>query len=418
LFSGSGHGHHRDMSDSSRPQTPEHADLVADLKVLREKGLIRLRQLDLPALSAAALAAGLAAPDARGPRTQEEILRRAVEALGEEETGLAAAYLFGLVRGTIGWRTKDLRERAASFYGLSAESFRKEPEQLLIGRVAEEILRLCDTPNRPDSQRDGAQRTALTPRREGSAARDLLLRHMNRIMAEHSSGPEHPRATLTIGPLPMPGGPEGAEVTVYQGLMEELQGIDVLVSSENTFLELAKPFKSSLSAHLRRAAARRGPGGAVLDDIVDTELRAWVEAYGHPGLPVESGCVAPTSSGQLARRGVLRLYHAAIATPRPGTNDYDVDLGAIPRAVSGCFALGRQEREQYPQLRSICFPLLGAGRAGVDPAVSFDRIWPAVQQEVTADPSWEVNLCTLHPHETLAVLRHLYVALTAEPDLV
>jgi hypothetical protein len=314
LFSGSGHGHHRDMSDSSRPQTPEHADLVADLKVLREKGLIRLRQLDLPALSAAALAAGLAAPDARGPRTQEEILRRAVEALGEEETGLAAAYLFGLVRGTIGWRTKDLRERAASFYGLSAESFRKEPEQLLIGRVAEEILRLCDTPNRPDSQRDGAQRTALTPRREGSAARDLLLRHMNRIMVEHSSGPEHPRATLTIGPLPMPGGPEGAEVTVYQGLMEELQGIDVLVSSENTFLELAKPFKSSLSAHLRRAAARRGPGGAVLDDIVDTELRAWVEAYGHPGLPVESGCVAPTSSGQLD----TRLPHRRNSLPGAG----------------------------------------------------------------------------------------------------
>lgn len=384
--------------------------------MLRERGLIRLRQLDLPALQSAALSAGIAAADGQDPRAEEELLRRAVAALGDQELGNAAGYLFGLVRGTVGWRTKDLRERAASYYGLSAESFRKEPEQLLVARVADEILRLCDAPHRVLD--GGAGRRPVDPHDQAPGVQDLLLRHVDQLMtAQATGGDDDWGMPLTIGPLPMPGGPPDACVTVHQGPMEELQDIHVLVSSENTFLELAKPFKSSLSAHLRRAAAVKSPSGVILQDVVDTELRAWMEANGKPGLPVEAGCVAATSSGRLARRGVLRIYHAAIADPRPGTNDYDVDLASIPKAIGACFELGRQERLRSLPLRSVCFPLFGAGRAGIDPGLSFSRMWPALCQEVAADPSWEVHLCTLRRRETLAVLRYLYVVLASAREL-
>lgn len=401
------------------PPPPAHADLVADLRVLRERGLIRLRRLELPALAAASRTAGLAAADSEDPRAMEDLLRRAVGALGDEEMGTAAGYLFGLVRGTLGWSRKDRRERAASHYHLSAESFRKEPEQLLIGRVADEILRLCDGAARHGHT--GAARPAADPHHP-AAVRDMLLRHVDRLMTAQADG-DGRGMPLTIGPVQVPvhvpGGRPRVSLAVHQGLMEELRGIQILVSSENTFLETAKPFKSSLSAHLRRAAAVKNPSGAVVTDVVETELKAWLEANARPGLPVEAGCVAPTSAGRLARRGVVRIYHAAIASPRPGTNDYDVDLAAIPRAVGACLELGRLERARHPHLRSLCFPLFGAGRAGIDPAVSFSQMWPALCRELAADPSWEVHVCTRYSQDTVAVLRHLYLALAAardEPD--
>lgn len=129
------------MPDDAAP--PTHEALVADLKVLREKGLVRLRALHLPALQQAARASGVSEQAQHDPPAIEALLRKAVEQLGGDVMGDAAEYLFGLVRGTIGWKPKDLRERAASFYNLTPDTFRKEPESLIVGQLAEEILKLC-----------------------------------------------------------------------------------------------------------------------------------------------------------------------------------------------------------------------------------------------------------------------------------
>jgi hypothetical protein len=124
------------------PRAPTYDDLVVDLKILREKGLLRLRNLHLPALQQAARACGESEQDDHDPPAIESMLRRAVEQLGGELEE-ACGYLFGLVPGTRGWKPKDLRERAASLYNMQPETFRKEPEQLHIGQVAEQILKLC-----------------------------------------------------------------------------------------------------------------------------------------------------------------------------------------------------------------------------------------------------------------------------------
>jgi hypothetical protein len=122
---------------TSNPKAkPEHNEVTRDLQVLRLRGLLRLRSLDLPALSRLADLAGTP-----GPGGVERLLREAVQKLGNDEIGLAAAYLFGLVQGTIGRRPTDLRERAAIEYGhMSPETFRKGPERLLIARLADELL--------------------------------------------------------------------------------------------------------------------------------------------------------------------------------------------------------------------------------------------------------------------------------------
>jgi hypothetical protein len=121
---------------------PSHEALVGDLKLLREKGLIRLRSLQLPALQGAAQACGESEQTEHDPPAIEAMLRRVVEQFGGEMEE-ACSYLFGLVPGTRGWKPKDLRERAASLYNQQPETFRKEPEQLHISQLAEQILKLC-----------------------------------------------------------------------------------------------------------------------------------------------------------------------------------------------------------------------------------------------------------------------------------
>jgi hypothetical protein len=116
----------------------------------------------------------------------------------------------------------------------------------------------------------------------------------------------------------------------------------------------------------------------------------------------------PTSAGALEERGIRRLYHAAVAEPVTASNDYLVAGPTIARAVSCCFELARAERTNFtPPLASICFPLIGAGRAGLDPAVSFSWLWPVIAAETGRDERWHVHLSTWTAAEAIVVLRAL-----------
>lgn len=120
---------------------PAHADLVRELRRLREKGLLRIRELDLPALEAVATAADSREPF--GPRAVEGLLRRATDRLGDDDLGTATRTLFGLVQGTIGHKPTDLRERAAEVFFVSPETFRKDRERLIVSRLADELLTMA-----------------------------------------------------------------------------------------------------------------------------------------------------------------------------------------------------------------------------------------------------------------------------------
>ncbi len=166
------------VMDAINHASPTHSDLVCDLKLLRAKGLLRIRALELPALGRAAQLASFARHPS-DPTAVELLLRRAVDALGDEEPGLAAQYLFGLVQGTVGRRPTDLRQRAAAEYGLAPETFRKEPERLLVGRIADEILRLLPLDpkvSRPDAMSSQEPRRPLGLGRDGHLLRASALR--------------------------------------------------------------------------------------------------------------------------------------------------------------------------------------------------------------------------------------------------
>lgn len=146
----------------SRTDQADHATLMEEVRVVRRAGLLRLRELSLPALAALAEARG--GPPARGRHPVEALLREAVSALGGGSLQSAAEYTFGLTPGTRDWAPADRRSRAAQEYGVSVERFRKHHEVVIFGEVVDGVLRAAQEP--PGSL-TGARRPArrAAPRR-------------------------------------------------------------------------------------------------------------------------------------------------------------------------------------------------------------------------------------------------------------
>lgn len=199
-----------------------------------------------------------------------------------------------------------------------------------------------------------------------------------------------------------PGAP--GRVTVRVAPIERVWDTDILVSSENVYLEMSKTFRPTVSGVLRRAAAERA-AGEVVDDVLARELALWLHTHRRTGLAVPPGTVVPTSAGALSRQGVRRIYHAAVATPVDHGSRYHVAPGTVADAVRASFELGRAERRTLAlPLTSICFPLLGAGHGGLPAADAADRLLAAIREELRRDPSWSVLLVTVH-REYLEFLR-------------
>jgi O-acetyl-ADP-ribose deacetylase (regulator of RNase III) len=364
-------GHVAAETAAAEPELPPVTDIVADLRLLRERGLVHIRHTELAALRrAAALSPVVPAegPAGPGPRAIEGLLRAAVSNLGGSQLGAAAEHTFGLNRGGRDRPAQDRRRRAAQEYGVSQERFRKHHERVVIEQVAEEILELCQP---------------AAARAHGDAERPELARE---IRMEGRCGAARFWVTVHVEPV------------------ELLRDVDVVVAPSNVYLEMPQPYKASVSAALRRGAARRGPDGAIVADEVTDELRSWVSHHGRPGMPVAAGSVAVTSAGVLSEQGIRRIYHAAVATPRPGTNDYDVIPTTITQAVHATFAMARSERSRFtPPLSSLGFPLLGAGRGGLAPATSFAWIWTALEREIPRDNTWAIHFIT-HQRATAEVI--------------
>lgn len=369
-------------SATGTPTIPEHASLVAELRTLRGTGLVRLRRLPFEALHLAAAAVGGPGSgdgaDPGDPAAVEALLRRAVQRL-DGSLRAAAGYGLGLVPGTRDWPSADRRRRAAQEYAVSVERFRKHQEPLVWDQLAQQIIEL-------------AREWATVDRTAPSAA-------------------PTPRTVLLDLPVAaQAAGGRGATVAVYLGPLETVQNCDVLVSSENVFLEMSKSFGSSVSACLRRAAAIRDETGRVVDDVLPRALSGWCAQHGRNGLPVAAGTVVPTESGRLVEQGVRRIYHACVTTP-DHNGGYVTEPAAVTRAVGEVFRTLRAEAAGFdPPLRSVCLPLLGASRGGLGAAASLEWVWRAVAQELAQRPQLRVALAVRRPENADLVIARLVAA--------
>ena len=122
-------------------ETPTRDALVADLKVLREKGLLEIDDLHLPALLAAA---GLAAvADGDDAAAVETLVRRVVARLSGGRYGDALVQLIGLDADTRALTAGVRRINAAEALGCSEKTFRTKHEPAMLNDLARSILVLC-----------------------------------------------------------------------------------------------------------------------------------------------------------------------------------------------------------------------------------------------------------------------------------
>ncbi|MEV0040821.1 hypothetical protein [Streptomyces sp. NPDC050804] len=337
------------------------ASVLREVKMVRLEGLVRIRDLQLPLLRLAAVSVPGAVTDA-WPVEVENLLRTAVSRLGGGDLQQAAELTLGLAPGMRDRAAADRRRLAAGVYSLSVERFRKSQEEMVLGQIAEQLCWLAGTGIR------GTPPPGIA----------LLAPHLQHRVLDLSRTRQPLRVTLHVHPV------------------ELLRGVDVVVSPSNTHLGLPEMYKASVSASLRRAAAVRDTAGDVIADPVNEDLMRWREEHGVLHRPAQAGTVAPTGPGALAQRGIRRIYHAAVAIPRPGTNDYDVTPQYVAGAAAQVLGLMTRERDAYaPPLRSVCFPLLGAGRGGLPPETSVSALWTAMAANTA--PDHELHLIVRRP---------------------
>ncbi|MFJ1836709.1 hypothetical protein ACIOJ9_22925 [Streptomyces sp. NPDC088175] len=353
---------------------PDLASTLEEIREVRRIGLVRLRGRPLPHLESAA---AVAVTGARTPGAAvESLLRRAVSLLDEGTLRTAAEYTLGFAQGTRDWPASSRRARAASVYGVSVERFRKDHEVMVLGQVAEHVVRLAAAPAEREAE------AGVPP------------------------GGERERGGVTHRTVRVLVGDRQVVLTVHMHPVDLLRDVDVVVSPINVHLALPEAYKSSVAASLRRAATVWGVTGDVIEDPVHDGLSEWAAEHDTSGRAVLPGTVVATGSGALTAQGVRRIYHAAIAVPRAGTNDYDVLPTHVTAAVSRTFAVLAEESERTaPPLRSVCFPLLGSGRGGLPYHVSLGAVWAAVEAELARGADWDVHFVVRTPEAAALVAR-------------
>lgn len=84
-------------------QLPDHGAVLAEVREVRRAGVVRLRELRVPALAAISDGLEAAAPGAPHFPAVERLLRLAVSRIGGGTLQEAAEYSLGLAQGTRDW---------------------------------------------------------------------------------------------------------------------------------------------------------------------------------------------------------------------------------------------------------------------------------------------------------------------------
>lgn len=202
--------------------------------------------------------------------------------------------------------------------------------------------------------------------------------------------------------------------------------IDVIINSENSFLQMGRIFETkSISAQLRHFAAKRTATDSVTDDTLQDELNAQVRE-GKMSLPVNVGEVIITSAGHLGTGIGINIksryiFHAVtVSVLGVGRGKYlSVDENSISLCVLNTLLAaqrvdssngvvspaGTEQRRkqeaaagQYAPISSIIFPIFGAGHAKGDIKTIAPKMLEGIIEyarilEAPATPLTDIYLC-------------------------
>lgn len=185
--------------------------------------------------------------------------------------------------------------------------------------------------------------------------------------------------------------PGAAGCTLHLGSGDILKaaGIDVIVNSENNYMQMARLYEANtISSRVRFAGSKIKGTRRIMEDSVQWELDHQIQQSPDWGMrPIDEGQVIATHAGHpesmLARSGFRYIFHAASVkfeltdvgwtiTPIPTSDIPTLMLNCLNlvdqvNRERGCPGLpGWEEREgdHFQSVTSIIFPIFGTGHGG------------------------------------------------------
>lgn len=180
----------------------------------------------------------------------------------------------------------------------------------------------------------------------------------------------------------------GKQIGYITGNIKNVKGVDVWVNSENTNMQMARPFERSISSTIRYEGAKKNRSGNIVDDIIANELNKIMEEEGGRAIP---GTVIPTASGELERtNNVKRIFHAAAVFGQPGEGYKPINN--IEDCISNALELIDNDEELSKEdLHSIIFPLMGTGTTKLSAQGIADNLIDAALNYLEQNPDSKVN---------------------------
>jgi O-acetyl-ADP-ribose deacetylase (regulator of RNase III) len=194
-------------------------------------------------------------------------------------------------------------------------------------------------------------------------------------------------------------GPLKCTIHIAAGDVAKVRGVDIMVNSENNWMQMARFFERRTVSSLLRHAGSRVVGGGVFEDTVQQELDWQLRKRARP---VPATAVIPTSAG--APGSVLADYNRAryifhVAAVQAVDAENRVVPYKQPHQIEGCVknclrtiaeliqadgvisppdteqrAVQQKHADQGFRIRSIVFPLFATGDGGVRSAEVIDSM--------------------------------------------
>lgn len=184
----------------------------------------------------------------------------------------------------------------------------------------------------------------------------------------------------------------GRKICLAAGDMSQMQNIDVLVNTENNYMQMARIYESNVLSSVLRREGSHIRNGKILEDTVQQELDLQVtKGDGFGSRPIEMEQVIPTHAGHpksaLVKNGARYIFHAATVYVHPRNRsvtpiqtdasvqqttlnclnllmEINANKGVISPEGTEANEREQQVAESFTPIKSIIFPLFGAGQGG------------------------------------------------------
>ncbi len=179
------------------------------------------------------------------------------------------------------------------------------------------------------------------------------------VLEEHGwEGP--PPVPLAHEPIRLflPRNVPGTRIGVLTGGLQHIKDIDIWVNSENTNMQMARFYERSSSAVIRYYGALKDTTGYVKQDTIAQELGRLMKGK----LSVPPGTILVTPPGELKKRGVKWIFHAAAVQGQLGKGYKPVP--DISDCIRNALELANSPKLRKSKCSSILFPLFGTGTGG------------------------------------------------------